>query len=380
MTLPDMETAPRPFTAIQGMKLPEALVAFASTVAGDYRSRYQRILERAFSEYFLLLNAKQLRELAGGGSQGTAQDEIDRFRDQMHARLRFRLTLDEDVPKSLSEGATTLFNELWALARGQALSHFDSERNQLGAKFEELTAAAEASQRQARGLAEQVQSLQAALQTAEEKLRHVAGERDAAREEVRTLGIQITELQRELKSAETRLLQAHDEAQRAAKAAAQRLDEMVRETRERLATTAREHSAEVTRLTGERDAAARERDKAREERATADIERARAEQRAAGAEEAVRAAQARTAAVEDQLAKAAAELKDAEQRSGVQTRQLEERLAAAERRAVAAESRVEALEWSAQQVSVRIAAEGASSDGKVAVAPTKARSSKRSSK
>jgi hypothetical protein len=45
---------------------PEALRAFAASCTGEYADCYQEILSEAFTSHGLILNAKQLRELAGG--------------------------------------------------------------------------------------------------------------------------------------------------------------------------------------------------------------------------------------------------------------------------------------------------------------------------
>lgn len=105
------------------------LVQFARSQVGEYPDRYRAILRRAFAAHTLVLNAKQLRELAGGGSQTTAQRAIDEFRADLAAKLSNRLRLGAGVPESLVQDATHLIEALWALAREQAAQQFDEERN-----------------------------------------------------------------------------------------------------------------------------------------------------------------------------------------------------------------------------------------------------------
>jgi hypothetical protein len=85
---------------------PAELVQFARAQVGEFAERYRAILRRAFSAHTLVLNGKQLRDLAGGGSQTTAQRAIDEFRAELAAQFSHRVRLGADVPQPLISGAT----------------------------------------------------------------------------------------------------------------------------------------------------------------------------------------------------------------------------------------------------------------------------------
>ena len=119
---------------------PAELVQFARAQVGEFAERYRAILRRAFSAHTLVLNGKQLRDLAGGGSQTTAQRAIDEFRAELAAQFSHRVRLGADVPQPLISGATDLLEKLWVLARDEAGQQFDEDRRHLQAQADQASA------------------------------------------------------------------------------------------------------------------------------------------------------------------------------------------------------------------------------------------------
>lgn len=326
-------------TRTGGPGLPDDVMRFAGTVVGSFRERYDQILARGFSEHALIPNAKQLRELAGGGSQSTAQQAIDEFRASLRDRLSFKLPIGEDVPAEVADAAAKAAMANWAFASSAARAQFEEDRK---AVEEQVRAAAVE-----RGVLEaSLADLTAQLAAA----RHAFADRQRALDEVSSklvatgrekveiqaqLDLEIAEKQRSLAliaDLESRLRAAQGLATAAAAQAAERFDRMLREHREAMGVASREHADEISRLSKDRDGAARERDAARSERATADIERARAEQRAAGLQEQVAALQREAEDLRGALA--------AQGQSAAQAR-LD---------AAAEKARADALQWSIQNV------------------------------
>lgn len=119
---------------------PAELVQFARAQVGEFAERYRAILRRAFSAHTLVLNGKQLRDLAGGGSQTTAQRAIDEFRAELAAQFSHRVRLGADVPQPLMSSATDLLEKLWVLARDEAGQQFDEDRRHLQAQADQASA------------------------------------------------------------------------------------------------------------------------------------------------------------------------------------------------------------------------------------------------
>lgn len=143
MTSPNPTDGASPGTwSAAARTIPAELYQYARSQIGGFAERYRLILRRAFSSHTMLLNARQLRELAGGGSQTTAQRAIDEFREELAAQFAHRIRLGADVPASLVSGATELLENLWGLARDEAGQQFQEDRSTLQAQAEQAQARA----------------------------------------------------------------------------------------------------------------------------------------------------------------------------------------------------------------------------------------------
>lgn len=305
--------------------IPPALIEFARNTFGDSMTRYGAILDSAFREHIMLLNAKQLREIAGSGTHTTAQAAINIFRERLHKRLGFRLDIGGGVPEEIAGGASQLIVHLWGEARRVAAAEYESERQQALAS---------------------AHAAQSTISAKEARIAELDGQRAEAAQEAASLRTQlettverlaISERERErLAAAEQALvhdLQALGQQFAAAKAEAEtRMTAAQREHREQLGAASRAHASEVQRLTGERDQAAKERDKARSDGADAEIGRARAEQAVSIQATHLTEAQQRLAAAETALARAQEEAREAKSDARAQA----EAVKAAERAAKAA--------------------------------------------
>lgn len=90
--------------------LPAELRAFAAATTGEYHQRFELIVERAFMNHGLMLNAAQLRRLCGGGAQETAQRAVNGFRETLRQRVSGRLSacalalwMEQGMPQEMPE-------------------------------------------------------------------------------------------------------------------------------------------------------------------------------------------------------------------------------------------------------------------------------------
>ena len=245
---------------------------------GDYPKRYSAIQDYAFRHYVQLLNAKQLRELAGGGSQTTAQAAIVDFRAALHRKVKFRLDMGDDVPEEFAAAASDLITQIWSGARGEANAQFEEDRRahaqelaelrtSLTARLEELQAANAACRRAEQDAA----AAHEQLQFARDQVTALALERATLADRVASLASSIEGLRAEAAAAGARHADQVQELQ-------DRLARQTLEHRESLHAARRDHEAAEARLLRERDAASLAREKAVNERVEADLARARAEQ------------------------------------------------------------------------------------------------------
>lgn len=251
---------------------------------GDYPKRYAAVLEFAFRQHALILNAKQLREITGGGSQTTAQAAIDDFRQLLHRKLGQRVDLGRDLPEELTGPVTAMVQTLWdaaIVAAGQAygqeresfkreIAAGDTARAELTRRMQAAESAHASVLQQNQDLNQELGSLRAKEQASAALAQALGAEKATQLAKVSELTAALEREQRELQ----------DERRRSAETS----DRLIREHREQLAAQRRDHAAETARLVADRDAAANARDQARAERVDADIARARAEQRASDAD------------------------------------------------------------------------------------------------
>ncbi|MDL5034421.1 DNA-binding protein [Pelomonas sp. APW6] len=316
----------------QAKALWDDLAKYARTQTfGDYPKRYAAIQDYAFRHYVQLLNAKQLRELAGGGSQTTAQAAIVDFRAALHRKVKFRLDMGDEVPEEFAAAASDLVTQIWSGARREAHAQFEEDRRahaqalgelrtSLAAQHEELQAANAACRRAEQDAA----AAHEQLQLARDQVTALALERGALTDRVASLTTSIEGLRAEAEAAGARHADQVQELQ-------DRLARQTLEHRESLHAARRAHEATETRLLRERDAASLARETAVDERVEADLARARAEQALAEAiarrdqlaNELESAKGAMTTAVE-RAGKAEAELASSRQQHQQQIAQIQE--------------------------------------------------------
>jgi len=114
-------------------EIPASLATFAMATAGPYPARYDAILEEAFTNHKLVLTAHVLRQLAGGGSNTTAQEAVDRFRVKLHKLLSNRIEFGADIPEAVAGRMSAAMDELWLVCRGEAAVAFSQDRQRLEA-------------------------------------------------------------------------------------------------------------------------------------------------------------------------------------------------------------------------------------------------------
>jgi hypothetical protein len=236
---------------------PEALKAFAASCTGDYADCYQEILSEAFTSHGLILNAKQLRELAGGGSQTTAQRCITAWRQDLSRKLAMRVRLGAQVPDDVLQSANGLLETLWMQARDRANQEYDQDRSELqAAQVDSAARLAESQQEllQARGELDQakalvtakdaqLEALRAEIIAANDRLAQAARdfeqERRARTEQAEQARTAQDALERELREAEARSEQLRADLVRTQSEASQRFDRMLVEHREAVSSVQR---------------------------------------------------------------------------------------------------------------------------------------------
>lgn len=239
-------------------RIPQDLYAFAATRTGEYLARYREILAEAFSRHTMLLNAKQLREVAGGGSQTTAQRAIDEFRVELGQRLSHRVRLGADVPHEVVDAATALVESMWAQARDAAAGQFEADREQLRSEREEVErrlsvaqAALEEARRENLGLSGevsrlvgQVEQLRSACEATRTELESCKAQRETEARQAQAaqaeLERSIEEMAAQRDEAQAALAQARDEASR-------RFDRMLLEHREAIGAVQRSLEGQIAR-------------------------------------------------------------------------------------------------------------------------------------
>lgn len=209
--------------------LPPDLLEFAAQVADSadtFAARYDRLLDFAFRAHGQTLNASVLRQLAGGGSQTTAQDAINRYRTKLSSALAQRVSFGTEIPPALAETLNGVATELWDLAVSKAAAEFDGQRSQLAAErdtaLRNAQAATDTMDAQRERLASQAENISrleaeaaeqaaswtkykaaadAATQDLQDRLRDALALADRSRQEAGRLQTQVSEVRAELASA-----------------------------------------------------------------------------------------------------------------------------------------------------------------------------------
>ena len=236
---------------------PEALKSFAASCTGEYADCYQEILSEAFTSHGLILNAKQLRELAGGGSQTTAQRTITAWRQDLSRKLAMRVRLGAQLPDDVLQAANGMMEALWMRARDGAAQEYAQERAQHEAaqadgaarlaetRVELQQAREELDQVKALVTAKdaQLEALRAEIIAANGRLAQAARdfehERRARTEQAAQAHTAQDALERELREAEARSEQLRADLVRTQSEASQRFDRMLVEHREAVSSVQR---------------------------------------------------------------------------------------------------------------------------------------------
>lgn len=254
-------------TSPNDTKVPADLVAFAAQVTGDFPTRYHQILRRAFQDHVLILNAKQLRELAGGGSHTTAQRCIEEFMVSLKAVLGKRISFAAEIPAEVTALASEAIGTLWAEACQRAATSFEDEKAALQRDLELSTAKAQSLSRECAELGEIAEVAKSAAQSLRTTLhaeqqahaesvkreQSLAGELNAANQARSGLEASLAQSRLEVERVAAESKSAIDQAR--AEAAA-RFDKMLLEHREAMSLQARTHESTIKAVERERSALA----------------------------------------------------------------------------------------------------------------------------
>jgi chromosome segregation ATPase len=226
-------------------------------MSGDYAAKFPEILNEAFTNHGLVLNAKQLRELAGGGSQATAQRAITAWRQDLSVKLAAKVRLGAHVPEEVLQAANGLLETLWMQARDHAAQEFAAERARFeaaqadaaarleeirqetlltGEALEQAKALVTAKDAQLRDLRAEIITANAALSQAAHDFQEERQARAHQAEQARTAQ---EHLERDLQESEARCQQLRDDMAQAQREAAQRFDRMLVEHREAVSSVQR---------------------------------------------------------------------------------------------------------------------------------------------
>lgn len=279
--------------AQDALELMPALRAAAQGFSGDYSQRYAALLKHAFSTYAVLLNAKQLREAIGGGGQDTAQRAIDTFRADLRERFSQRIAFDAPLPDDVAAAANEAISALWTAAAAAGKQHFDVDRAAFEARAQDAEARASEALAQCQGLQQRLREADDAQKSAEAQLGELRARAAGMRAELdstrQSLAVAEASAARErqesaasLEALRARLAEVEAAGAAAAAQAAARFDRLLLEHREALNRAQRLHETEVGRLVRERDAARSEAAQATSAAADERLTRARLEQRLAG--------------------------------------------------------------------------------------------------
>lgn len=139
MDMPNHTTMPTPqLGKASEEQARQELATFAKSLSGPYPDRYEKILTRAFLLYGLILPARPLREIAGGGTQGAAQQALEKWIRDLHSKVSYRIKTASEVPPSLALLFEEALPRMWDLAHQEASRQFDAEREAAKRRYAQL--------------------------------------------------------------------------------------------------------------------------------------------------------------------------------------------------------------------------------------------------
>lgn len=112
-------------------KIPESLQTYALATVGPYPARYDQIMDEAFTKYQLMLSTTALRQVAGGGSNSTAQEAVERFRLKLHKSLSSKIEFGADIPPDVAARMNATMSELWLACLKLASVEYEGDRQRL---------------------------------------------------------------------------------------------------------------------------------------------------------------------------------------------------------------------------------------------------------
>lgn len=221
---------------------PSDLYAFAQTLEGTYEERYPRILDRAFLEHKLFLNANNVRMIAGGGSQDVAKAAVEAWQSKLHGFLAQRVDAGVELPAELSARFSAAMLDLWAVSRKHAAADF---------KDREAALLNEASQAESRA-----KDLRERLESEIELSKKIQGQLDDARAVERSMQQDLETLTLRAQKAEQaleRLTREHQLQADAQAAAAEELRRQLRSTEQLLEKAQADLREQADRASTERE-------------------------------------------------------------------------------------------------------------------------------
>jgi len=242
---------------------------WASTLSGPARSRFDLILQEAFTRHGRILNAFQLRNVAGVGGAPAAQDALDAFMRRLQETLSGKLAFNETLPEALQNRMTAFADELWTQAQEAATRKWNGKRDELEAALQSArNAADEAAQAHAQEasrhahavaelsaerdrLQEQAAGQKLMLGNLEVRLADVSSLADRLRSELESANRRLTDMAATLERQRGEFLAAQDKARReqmleldrARTSARQEIDTAMRATKEMAAERDEQHEA-----------------------------------------------------------------------------------------------------------------------------------------
>lgn len=266
--------------------IPESLRTYAASALGSFQSRYDQILDRAFTEHQMMLNVSTLRALAGGGSSTTAQESLDRFRSRLNTSMVDRVKFGRDIPEELSNRMSASMTELWIEASRFAQSEFDQLRSELESKEQDLKDVVESLKSRCNGLIVEKEQALEAIKAVDEQVHQLRIKLGAAD----TKNVQLNEMNKSLGTTSDLLRSQNASIQAALDAARGQVKDMQalhatekeqirQQSTIQMQDIRREHAGLVEKLTKERDVARSGEARERSVGIEATIELARSEQK-----------------------------------------------------------------------------------------------------
>lgn len=274
--------------------------AFALSLRGvaPYREIYKKLLIAAFTSNGDILNAKRLRELAGGGSQETAQSAIDEFKKEIAKRFAGKFAFGKDIPHEVSVQAAELIQQIWAACTTASTNQFNADRAHLCSSLELAKNAETLATNQSKSLAQE-------LGKAQEAGRACTAENQALKAQIESLKKQLDQERQRSQSlgAEVSLLNERINAESALHQ--QSLRQITVANDGTVSTMQRQLQAQSKRI----DALIEAERSARAANSEAQIARARADQRIESAQSKVQMLEVQLQSAQDECKRLSAENK-----------------------------------------------------------------------